>query len=104
MCVCIRLSKFGASLSDLFNVKEGGSKQGRSHTHTASERQASEGVGSEERRVCACVCVCERERECIDPGKEGGREGRWEGCSGCLYSTNPPEDGREGIVGTQARA
>jgi hypothetical protein len=79
MCVCIRLSKFGASLSDPFNVKEGGSKQGRSHTHTASERQASEGVGSEERRVCACVCVCERERECIDPGKEGGREGRWEG-------------------------
>ena len=67
--MCIRLSKFGASLSDPFNVKEGGSKQGRSHTYTASERQASEGVGSEERR--ARVCVREREiereieRECV---------------------------------------
>ncbi len=72
MCVCIRLSKFGASLSDpFFNVKEGGSKQGRSHTYTASERQASEGVGSEERRVCVCVREREierdreRERECV---------------------------------------
>ncbi len=60
--MCIRLSKFGASLSDPFNVKEGGSKQGRSHTYTASERQASEEWGLK-KGVCVRVCVCVRERE-----------------------------------------